>query len=66
MRIREVEFVVVGAGVVGPSAAQALVRRGRDVVVLEQTTVGHRWSGSKGGARIFRLGYDEPDTSVWP
>jgi sarcosine oxidase len=52
--------VVVGAGVLGLSAARALARRGRQVVVLEQETVGHRRSGSKGSARIFRLGYDDP------
>jgi sarcosine oxidase len=53
-------FVVVGAGVLGLSAGRALARRGREVVVLEQDTVGHRRSGSKGSARIFRLGYDDP------
>jgi sarcosine oxidase len=52
--------VVVGAGVLGLSAARALARRGREVVVLEKDTVGHRRSGSKGSARIFRLGYDDP------
>ncbi len=50
----------MGAGVLGLSAARALARRGRHVVVLEQATVGHGWSGSKGSARIFRLGYDHP------
>jgi sarcosine oxidase len=56
----DVEFVVVGAGVLGLSAARALAGRGRPVVVLEQATVGHGGSGSKGSARIFRLGYDHP------
>jgi sarcosine oxidase len=54
------EIVVVGAGVLGLSAAHALARRGHQVVVLEQQTVGHGTAGSKGTARIFRLGYDEP------
>ncbi|HXQ43426.1 MAG TPA: FAD-dependent oxidoreductase [Acidimicrobiales bacterium] len=54
------EFVVVGAGALGLSAARALARRGREVVVCEQAAVGHGGSGSKGSARIFRLGYDDP------
>ena len=53
--------IVVGAGLLGLSAAWALVRRGWDVVVLEAAgTVGHERSGSKGDARIFRLGYPDP------
>jgi sarcosine oxidase len=58
--MRDAEFLVVGAGVVGLSAARALGRRGRHVVVCEQAMVGHEGSGSKGTARIFRLGYDDP------
>ncbi len=54
------EFVVVGAGLLGLSAAWALARRGREVLVVEATEVGHDGSGSKGTARIFRLGYDDP------
>jgi sarcosine oxidase len=56
----DAEFLVVGAGVLGLSAARALGRRGRQVVVCERVTVGHDGSGSKGTARIFRLGYDDP------
>ena len=56
----DVEFVVVGGGVLGLSAARALARRARQVVVCERVTVGHGGAGSKGSARIFRLGYDEP------
>ena len=53
--------IVVGAGLLGLSAAWALARRGWDVVVLEAAgTVGHERSGSKGDARIFRLGYPDP------
>jgi sarcosine oxidase len=52
--------VVVGAGLLGLSAAAELCRRGREVVVLEQAAVGHSRSGSKGSSRIFRLGYDDP------
>ncbi len=57
---RDTDFVVVGAGVLGLSAARALARRGRQVVVCEQATVGHGGAGSKGSTRIFRLGYDDP------
>lgn len=60
MTVEEVEFAVVGAGVVGLSAAWSLARRGRQVTVLEQQTAGHERSGSKGAVRIFRLGYPDP------
>jgi len=56
----DVEFAVVGAGVLGLAVARSLARRGRSVVVCEQATPGHAGSGSKGTARIFRLGYDDP------
>jgi sarcosine oxidase len=56
----DVEFVVVGAGALGLGVARALARRGREVVVCEQAGVGHGGGGSKGSARIFRLGYDQP------
>jgi len=53
--------IVVGAGLLGLSAAWALSRRHWRVTVLEAAdAVGHDWSGSKGDARIFRLGYPEP------
>ena len=53
--------VVVGAGLLGLAAAWALSRRGWSVQVLEAAgRVGHERSGSKGDARIFRLGYPEP------
>lgn len=57
---RDAEFVIVGAGVLGLSAARSLACRGRAVLVCEQGTVGHGGAGSKGSARIFRLGYDDP------
>ena len=67
-RVRKIEgvpdhrrCVVVGAGLLGLSAAWALTRRGWNVVVLEAAGApGHERSGSKGDARIFRLGYPEP------
>ena len=54
------EIVVVGAGLLGLAAAGALVRRGRDVVLLEQAGIGHPGGGSHGSARIFRYGYADP------
>ncbi len=52
--------IVVGAGLLGLSAAWALSRRRWRVTLLEAAgAVGHERSGSKGDARIFRLGYPE-------
>jgi sarcosine oxidase len=56
----EVEYVVVGAGLLGLASALALARRGSEVLALESDHVGHAGSGSKGSARIFRLGYEDP------
>jgi sarcosine oxidase len=53
--------IVVGAGLLGLSASWALTRRGWQVRVLDAgPALGHERSGSKGDARIFRLGYPEP------
>jgi sarcosine oxidase len=52
---------VIGAGLLGLSAARSLSRRGWSVEVLEAgASIGHPLAGSKGDARIFRLGYPEP------
>ncbi len=52
------EFAVVGAGLLGLSAAWALTRRGHEVLVIDQAPVGHSRGGSFGACRIFRLGYE--------
>lgn len=54
------EFAVVGGGLLGLSAAWALSKRGREVLVIDQVPTGHITSGSHGACRIFRLGYDQP------
>jgi sarcosine oxidase len=55
----QAEIVVVGGGITGLSAAWALTRRGREVVVLDQAPVGHSRGGSHGSCRIFRRGYED-------
>ena len=52
------DVVVVGGGLLGLSTAWALRDR-REVVVLEQASIGHARGGSHGQTRIFRLGYAE-------
>lgn len=52
---------MIGAGLLGLSAAWSLSRRGWTVEVLEAAGgSGHPLAGSKGDARIFRLGYPQP------
>ncbi len=58
--MERVEFVVVGGGLLGLASARALGRRGREAIVLEAATVGNERAGSKGTARIFRYGYEDP------
>jgi sarcosine oxidase len=55
----EAEVVVVGAGVNGLATGWALAREGRDVLVLEQFSLGHTRGSSHGTSRIFRLSYPE-------
>ena len=40
------DVAVVGAGAMGSAAARALAAAGREVVVLEQFTLGHERGGS--------------------
>ena len=56
----EVEFAVVGGGLLGLATARALGTRGREVLLMERDSVGNERAGSKGTARIFRFGYDDP------
>lgn len=53
------DAVVVGAGINGLATARALARRGVDVLLVEQFSVGHTRGSSHGRSRIFRLAYPE-------
>jgi sarcosine oxidase len=59
VRDQAAEYIVIGAGLLGLAAARSLHRRGHEVVVLEQASVGHPGGGSHGSARIFRFGYED-------
>jgi sarcosine oxidase len=54
------EYAVLGAGVVGSSAAWHLARAGRSVALIEQFDIGHERGSSHGESRITRLSYDHP------
>ncbi|HXY44504.1 MAG TPA: FAD-dependent oxidoreductase [Acidimicrobiales bacterium] len=56
----ETQFIVVGAGLLGLAVTRELARRGRDVLCVEQATIGHERAGSKGTSRLFRYGYEDP------
>ncbi len=58
--MRDAEFAVVGAGVMGAATAWALSKRGAEVVLLEQFEVGHRRGSSHGRSRVFRFSYEDP------
>src|SRR4051794_26956263 len=58
--VSDAEIIVIGAGVMGLAAAEALGRAGRSVVVLEQFRLGHDRGSSHGNARVFKLSYPDP------
>lgn len=49
--------VVVGAGVMGLSAAAELAARGHDVVAVDRHGVGNAMASSSGATRVFRLAH---------
>ncbi len=58
----KLKCAVIGAGIVGASAAYALLKRGADVEIFEQFDLFHAHGSSHGPTRLFRLAYFEhPD-----
>jgi sarcosine oxidase len=58
---QDYDVIVVGAGVMGTSAARWLAKRNRNTLLLERFEIGHDRGGSGGPTRIFRLTYEHPD-----
>jgi sarcosine oxidase len=58
---QDLDVVVVGAGVMGTSAARWLATRNRHTLLLERFEIGHARGSSGGPTRIFRLTYHHPD-----
>jgi sarcosine oxidase len=56
---RDIDVVVVGAGVTGAATAYVLARRGMATLVVERFDVGHDRGSSHGTSRIFRLNYPD-------
>jgi sarcosine oxidase len=52
--------VVIGAGVMGASAACSLAARGLNVILLERHRIGHDQGSSHGESRIIRYSYSSP------
>jgi monomeric sarcosine oxidase len=57
--VEQFDFVIVGAGITGLSAAWRLAASGRDVAVLERFALGHDRGSSHGATRIFRFAYPD-------
>ncbi len=58
------DVAVVGLGIMGSAALEALARRGLRVVGIEQFTLGHQRGSSHGSTRVIRLGYFEHPSYV--
>jgi sarcosine oxidase len=59
--LREVDYLVIGAGAMGSATAWRLAGSGHSVVLLDQFEVGHKRGSSHGASRIFRFSYDDPE-----
>ncbi len=57
---RAYDVIVVGAGVIGLSAAGELARRGRSVLAIDRFGSGHPATSSTGRSRSIRIAYDHP------
>src|SRR5436305_1199801 len=53
------QYVVIGAGLVGSSAAWALAERGHEVTLVERDQPAGRSGSSHGSARILRYTYPD-------
>ncbi|HSL66621.1 MAG TPA: FAD-dependent oxidoreductase [Actinomycetota bacterium] len=53
--------IIVGSGAMGTATAPSFTERGRRVLLLEQSEIGHAKGSSGGPTRIFRLSYHHPD-----
>ena len=62
------EYIIVGCGGIGAAAAYWLSREaGKEVLALEQFTLGHDKGGSEDHSRIIRLSYHAPEyTTLTP
>jgi sarcosine oxidase len=58
--MEHVDVAVIGAGLVGLSAAWRIALTGRSVAVFERFPLGHDRGSSHGPTRIFRFAYDDP------
>lgn len=56
----DVEFAVVGGGIMGLCTAWRLGLHGREVLLVERFVLGHDRGSSHGPTRIFRFAYDDP------
>jgi N-methyl-L-tryptophan oxidase len=55
----EFDTIVIGGGIVGTSTADALLRKGEKVLLIEQFDPGHTRGSSHGDGRIIRFAYAE-------
>jgi sarcosine oxidase len=53
------DIIVIGAGGVGSAAAYHSARDGKNVLLIEQFTVGHQRGSSHGGSRIIRYTHNK-------
>jgi sarcosine oxidase/L-pipecolate oxidase len=54
------DVVVVGAGIEGSATAYYLLKKGLNVLLLEQFSALHSRGSSHGQSRIIRRAYDKP------
>lgn len=60
MRMESMDVIIIGGGVMGCAATYQLSKDGKNVLLLEQDTIGNR-TGSSHGSRLFRLLHSNRD-----